>query len=77
MAINFIIFIVCSQKHAYTCVTNIRTLQKYVTHKYPYTTEIDIRHKEHNMRVAQIFNTIYITIVNSFRSNIEENGYIN
>ena len=79
MVIDFIslFFIICSQKHAYTYVRNIRTLNKYVTHKHPYTTESDIRHKEHNWRVVQIVNTIYITIVNSLKSNIEENSYIN
>ena len=48
MKFYFIIFIICSQKHLYTCVRNIRTVKTYVTRKYPYTTEGDIRHKEHN-----------------------------
>ena len=79
MIIKFylIIFIICSQKHLYPCVRNIRTVEIYVTRKYPYTTECDIRHKEHNGRVVQIVNTIYTPIVNSFESNIKENGYIN
>ena len=64
---NYLIsFIICSQKHLYTCVRNIRTVEIYVTRKYPYTIEGDIRHKEHDWRVVQIVNTIYITIVNSF-----------
>ena len=79
MVISFdsIIFIICSQKHLYPCVRNIRRVEIYVTRKYPYTTEGDIRHKEHNWQVVQIVNTIYITIGNSFESNIKENGYIN
>ena len=78
MVIKFylIIFIICSQNHLYTCVRNIRTAKIYVTRKYPYTTEGDIRHKEDNWRVVQIVNSIYITIVNSFKSNIKENSYI-
>ena len=61
-------------------IAEIKTPQKlpairYVTRKYPYTTEGDIRHKEHNWQVVQIVNTIYVTIVNSFKSNIEKNGY--
>ena len=43
-----IIFIICSQKHLYPCVRNICTIEIYVTRKYPYTTDDDIRHKEHN-----------------------------
>ena len=61
MVITFylIIFIICSQKHLYTCVRNIRTFKIYVTRKYPYNTEGDNRHKEHNWRIVQIANTIY------------------
>ena len=72
MVIKFylIIFIICSQKHLFTCVRNIRTVKIYVTRKHPYTTEGDIRHRERNWRVVQIVNTINITIVNSFKSNI-------
>ena len=72
-----IIFIICSQKHLYTCARNIRTVKVYVTRKYPYTTEGGIRHKEHNWRVVQIVNTIHNAIVISFKSNIKENSYIN
>ena len=72
-----IIFIICSQKHMYPCVRNIHSLEIYVTRIYPYTTEGDIRHKQHNWRVVQIVNTINTPIVNSFESNIKENGYIN
>ena len=69
MVIKFylIIFIICSQKHLYTCVRNIRTVYIYVTRKYLYTTEGDIRYKEHNWRVVQIVNTIFSTIVNIFK----------
>ena len=71
-----IIFIICSQKHLYTCVRNIRTVEIYVTRKYPYTTEGDIRLKEHNWGVVQIGNTRYITIVNSFESNIKKTAIL-
>ena len=77
MKFYFILFIICSQKHQYTCVRNIRAVKIYVTHKYPYTTESESRHKEHNWRVVQFFNTIYMTIVKSFKSNNKENSYIN
>ena len=49
---NLIIFIICSQKHLYTYVRNIRTVKIYATRKHPYTTEGDIRQKEHNWRVV-------------------------
>ena len=74
MVIKFylIIFIICSQKKiCITCVRNIRTVKIYVTHKYPYTIECDIPHKEHNWRVVQIVNTIYITIINNFKRKIK------
>ena len=42
-----------------------------------YTTEGDIRHKKHNWQVVQIVNTMFITIVNSLKSNVKEKSFNN